>query len=166
MTQSVAGGVRLAAFRGMTTLLTTREVWLTRNRMLADHLELETLFERLKDAFAANAREDTQALWTELERRLEAHLAAEEELLFPRFREVDAAEVEALEAEHQRIRQNLEELGVGVDLKLVRASVARAFIEALEAHAAREDALLYRWADEAADEATRRALAERLVPLG
>lgn len=150
----------------MTTLLTTREVWLTRNRMLADHLELETLFERLKDAFSANAREDTQALWTELERRLEAHLAAEEELLFPRFREVDAAEVEALEAEHQRIRQNLEELGVGVDLKLVRASVARAFIEALEAHAAREDALLYRWADEAADEATRRALAERLVPLG
>jgi hemerythrin superfamily protein len=145
--------------------LTTRDVWLIRNRMLADHRELETLFEHLKDAFAADAREDTQALWTQLERRLERHFEAEETLLFPRFRQVDAAEVRALEDQHRAIRTQLDELGAGVDLKLVRDEVARAFIAALEAHAAREDALLYRWADEAADEATRRALADRLTPV-
>jgi hemerythrin superfamily protein len=147
------------------TTLTTRDVWLIRNRLLADHRELEALFEQLKDAFGANAREDTQALWTRLEQRLTRHFEAEEQLLFPRFLQVDAPEVRALEAEHRAIRTKLDELGVGVDLKLVRDDVARAFLAALEAHAAREDALLYRWADEAADEATRRALADRLTPL-
>lgn len=131
-----------------------------------DHHELASLFERLRDAFAADAREDTQTLWTELQRRLGAHLDAEETLLFPRFKEVDPKEVDALLAEHVRLRAQLEELGVGVDLKLVREPVAKAFLDTLDAHAKREDALLYRWADEAADEATRRALAKRLEPRG
>ena len=150
---------------GMTTL-TPRDVWLIRDRLLADHRELEALFEQLKDAFAANAREDTQALWRRLEDRLERHFAAEESVLLPRFAEKAPDEVAALRAEHAALRAAMAELAVGVDLKLVRDEVARAFLSALEAHAAREDALLYRWADQAADEATRRALAERFAPLG
>ncbi|MEW5742735.1 MAG: hemerythrin domain-containing protein [Myxococcota bacterium] len=150
----------------MTKALSTREVWLVRNGMLADHRELEALFQRLLDAFAANAREDTQALWTELQHRLISHLEAEEQLLFPHFAAVNPAEVEALKEEHRQLRRQLDELGVGVDLKLVRAEVAKAFIEALEAHACREDALLYQWADEAADAATRRTLAQRFTSLG
>lgn len=116
----------------------------TRDRLLAEHARLETLFEHLLDAFAADAREDTQAYWTELEAGLERHFAAEEQLYFPKFEQVDAAETRALRAEHDRIRRQLAELGAGVDLKLVRDDVARAFIEALRAHAKREDELLYR----------------------
>lgn len=167
MTRGVTNGPALAEPGPMTAPLTTREVWSIRSRMVADHRELESLFGRVLDAFAAgDAREDTQALWSELQRRLGAHLDAEEALLFPRFREVNAAEVTALLAEHTHLRGQLDELGVGVDLKLVREPVVRAFIDTLRAHAKREDALLYAWADDAADEATRRALAERVVPLG
>lgn len=149
----------------MNALLSTDEVWRIRSRMTTDHHELAGLFERLRDAFAADAREDTQTLWTELQRRLGAHLDAEETLLFPRFQAVDPGETKALLADHVRLRAQLEELGVGVDLKLVREAVAKAFLDTLEAHAHREDELLYRWADDAADEATRRALAERLTPI-
>lgn len=148
----------------MNAPVSTHEVWRIRGRMTTDHRELANLFERLRDAFAANAREDTQSLWSELQRRMAAHLDAEETLLFPRFQAVDPKEVAALLAEHVRLRAQLDELGVGVDLKLVREPVAKAFFDTLEAHAKREDALLYRWADEAADDATRRALAERVTP--
>jgi hemerythrin-like domain-containing protein len=118
-------------------------------RLLHDHLELDALFTRLMDAFQANAREDTQSLWTELERRLERHFQVEERHLFPRFEKLDATETRALREDHTRLRQRLGELGAGVDLKLVRAEVARDFIDMLRAHAKREDELLYRWAREA-----------------
>ncbi len=117
-------------------------------RLLADHHRLEKLFTLVMDAFEADAREDTQRLWTELEHGLERHFAAEERFLFPQFDPLDPAETAALRAEHVTIMRQLEELGVGVDLKLVRAEVARAFIDSLRAHATREDAVLYRWADE------------------
>lgn len=117
-------------------------------RMLADHRRLEALFTKVMDAFNANAREDTQQLWHELENGLERHLLAEECFLFPRFATVDLTELRALQDDHAMIRARMAELGVGVDLKLVRAEVAQGFLDALRAHAAREDAFLYRWARE------------------
>lgn len=119
-----------------------------KQRMLADHRRLESLFTRVMDAFDANAREDTQALWTELEYGLERHFRAEEKYLFPKFSQLDATETAGLQAEHALLRRQLQDLGVGVDLKLVKADVAKGFIDMLRAHASREDAVLYRWADE------------------
>lgn len=118
-------------------------------RLLDDHVELDALFSKLMDAFNANAREDTQSLWTDLERRLERHFAVEERYLFPKFSALDATETRALQDDHSRLRRRLGELGAGVDLKLVRAEVARDFIDTLRAHATRENELLYRWAREA-----------------
>ena len=118
--------------------------------MLADHWRLENLFARLLEAFAMDAREDTQGLWTELECSLEGHFELEERHLFPQFAKVFPAETDALKAEHRLIRDQLAALGVGVDLKMVREAVARDFIGALRAHASREDKLLYRWAEESA----------------
>jgi hemerythrin-like domain-containing protein len=117
-------------------------------RLLADHRRLEDLFTRLRDAFDANAREDTQTLWSELETGLEKHFAAEEKYLFPRFAKLDATETKGLLGEHELIRHQLGELGMGVDLTLVRADVAKGFLDALHAHAQREDEILYRWARE------------------
>lgn len=120
-----------------------------RERLLADHRRLETLFTQVQDAFDANAREDTQTLWTELERGLERHFTAEERWLFPAFSKIDATETAALQADHELLRRELSELGMAVDLKLVRADVAKGFLEQLRAHAQRENDVLYRWADEA-----------------
>lgn len=116
--------------------------------LLEDH-HLDGLFTRLMEAFDANAREDTQTLWSELDRKLERHFAVEERFLFPKFARLDATETRALMDDHQRLRQRLATLGAGVDLKLVRAEVAKDFIDTLRAHAKREDELLYRWAREA-----------------
>lgn len=134
-------------------------------RLLADHRRLEKLFTQLMDAFNADAREDTQQLWSELERGLETHFTAEERFLFPSFGEVDAKETRELAAEHTALRSRLADLGVGVDLKCVRADVAQDFIDGIRRHAAREDELLYRWANTSLAEDAAARLSQAL-PLG
>jgi len=134
-------------------------------RFLADHRRLEKLFTQLMEAFNADAREETQQLWSELERGLETHFTAEERFLFPSFALVDPVETGHLSAEHAALRARVADLGVGVDLKLVRADVAKDFIDGIRAHAAREDALLYRWANTALPEEAAARLAQSL-PLG
>jgi len=133
-----------------------------RDQMLAEHSRLENLFARLLEAFTTDSREETQSLWTELEHGLEAHFEQEEHYLFPLFARVFPAETNALKAEHRQIRDQLATLGVGVDLKLVHVALARDFIEALRAHANREDRLLYRWAEESASPTTLHPGFERL----
>lgn len=120
-----------------------------KQRLLADHRRLEQLFLQLMAAFDANAREDTQRLWSELERGLDAHFSLEERQLLPAYAKVDSTETRALLSEHALLRAQLAELGAGVDLKLVRAEVAQGFIDMLRAHGEREDALLYSWANDA-----------------
>lgn len=127
-----------------------------------DHVELSTLFDRLVAAFEGGDREDAAAMFRTFEQRLTAHLDFEDAHLLPAFAKVDAQEAAALAAAHQAIRTRLTELGVGVDLHLTRASAVTAMVTALRAHAAREDVLLYQWADVALDTPTRRSLLERL----
>lgn len=131
----------------MTTWNTPRRLTFVRDQLLIEHRRLDALYEQLMDAFAANSREDTQTGWTELSLALEAHFDVEERHLFPPYSEVNPDEVKGLQAEHRRLGGLLAELGVGVDLKLVRHGVAKAFIASLRAHALREERLLYRWVD-------------------
>lgn len=112
-----------------------------------DHARLDALFTELLDQFEEGNQHDVRAAWVEFDDGLTAHLDLEERVILPLFAQVDRAEAEALRAEHVRIRQLLAELGVGVDLHLVRLDLAREFIDALRAHARREDQLLYRWAE-------------------
>ena len=129
-----------------------------RDRLLTDHRRLELLFTHVLDAFDADAREDCQQYWAMLENGLERHFTAEERYIFPSFMKFDPAETRALREDHDIIRSKMAELGVGVELKLVRAELAHRFIEALRDHAAREDKLLYRWIDEHPSMMTRQLL--------
>ena len=130
--------------------------------MIESHEHLNTLFSQLLDALAANAP-DARELWTKLDHELLAHMEAEERFVLPAFARIDREEALALLREHGRIREQLLELGVAVDLHCIRLEQSRAFIETLRAHAGREDNLLYRWADTRLDarlgEATRRHIA-------
>jgi len=130
--------------------------------MTSDHDRLAGVYDRLLDALEANAP-DVRTLWTELDHGLLAHLEAEERFVLPAFAKVDRDEAVALLREHGKIREQLLELGIAVDLHFIRLEQSRAFIDALRSHAAREDRLLYRWADERLDralaEATRRHIA-------
>jgi len=111
-----------------------------------DHERLERLFEDLIAAFDADARQDAARLWGELDRGLAAHMDFEERHLLPAFRAVHLREADDLLCEHDLIRCRLMALGVGVDLHLLRVEVVADFVALLRAHARREEALFYHWA--------------------
>jgi hypothetical protein len=54
-------------------------------------------------------------------------------------------------------------LGIGVDLHLTRFEMVRELVHESRAHAAREDDLSYRWADQRLDEHKRMTLRARLL---
>jgi hypothetical protein len=116
------------------------------NHMLRDHHHLEDEYCRLLEAIEVDAP-TVRELWTELEHGLLAHMEAEERYMLPAFATVDRVEALALLREHGQIRELLLELGVAIDLHLLRFERSKEFIAALRAHASREDKLLYRWAD-------------------
>ena len=129
-----------------------------RDRFLADHRRLEDLFEQTLDAFERGAREELSELWTRFELELERHMGAEERFLLPAFARANADEAEAILADHKEFRCRLTEIGVGVDLHIIRLAVASKFIDHLRAHAHREDKLLYQWGDEHLDHGARLSL--------
>lgn len=113
-----------------------------------DHRRLDQLFTALLNALRADAREDVLRLWAAFDDGLCQHMALEEEHILPALRDEDAALADALAKEHQEIRSKLVELGVAVDLHEIREQTVSDFVEQLRAHARREDAWAYRWADE------------------
>ncbi|MEO8178896.1 MAG: hemerythrin domain-containing protein [Deltaproteobacteria bacterium] len=136
-----------------------------RDRLTRDHARLERLFEELRAALDADASQDAARLWGELDQGLGAHMAFEECHVLPAFRTVDRREADDLLREHVLIRRRLIELGVGVDLHLVRVEVVADFIALLRAHARREDALLYLWAEQALPESAQ-SLFQAASPAG
>jgi len=120
--------------------------------MTASHRSLARQFDQLLAAMEANAP-DVRELWNGLDRDLRAHMEAEERFVLPAFAKVDADEARALVRNHGLFREMLLELGVAVDLHCIREELSRPFIDLLRDHAAREDALLYRWAETRLDAA-------------
>lgn len=134
-------------------------------RLIAEHGKLDDLLDRLIAAYRTGDRGVAASSFAELEHHLEAHLAMEEQLLFPEFARFDLREADELRAEHRAIRSRMALLGVGVDLHLTRLPAIEDLALVLRRHASREDALLYRWADrELADPAHREALEQFFPP--
>lgn len=133
-----------------------------RQAFLADHRRLEALLDDLLPAFEANDREEISRLWTLVEAGVLAHFDAEETHLIPDLLRKSACDARVIVREHQHLRSRLAELGVAVDLHLVRLETARHFVAELRAHAMSEDRLLYRGSDAHLDAATQRATVEAL----
>jgi hemerythrin-like domain-containing protein len=159
--QSFVLGTSVAEHRGMNAR-STAPSQIIRDHFLADHRRLEDLFEDTLNAFEDGVREELSELWTRFESDLQRHMDAEEKFLLPAFARVNATEAQAVLADHEEFRRRIAELGVGVDLHIVRLAVASKFIDRLRAHAHREDELLYRWADENLDEGNRTSLLRAL----
>lgn len=130
--------------------------------LVADHARLERLFDDLIAALSADARQEVNRLWTELDTGLTRHMDLEEKSLFPALAGAHPSELAELRAEHVRIRTLLAELGVGVDLHVVNAETVSQFESALKAHARREDELIYRLADTALERTARQRLRDHL----
>jgi Hemerythrin HHE cation binding domain len=123
---------------------------------------LERTFREAELAARACDREGLRDAWSRLEKLLLAHVAAEEEFLFPAFEKADAAEAGALREEHMSLRRQFCELGVGVDLHLVGSPLVSQFIADLRRHAEREKSLAFPWAERNLPREVRHALASAL----
>jgi len=127
-----------------------------RARLASEHDELDAFLDRLIAAFRTGDRGEAGDAYEELEWRLRDHFAFEEESLFEEFARTEPAETEALRREHVDLVARLEALGVGVDLHETRLGEIEELAQLLRRHATREDALLYRWADQAFADLDRR----------
>lgn len=130
--------------------------------MTRSHVDLRDLLGRVLAAMAADARDDVAALWTGLDHGLLAHMEAEERFVLPLFALVDHEEARSLLREHGRLREQLLQLGVAVDLHCARYESSEDFAALLERHAAREERLLYRWADQRLEPSAVERVIERV----
>jgi hypothetical protein len=118
-----------------------------KERLMAEHRQVEELLEEMMRAVQVSDRRGLCEAWNHFDRELEAHMRFEEETLLDRFEEVDPAEARAIRAEHAEIRRLMGELGVGVELHMLRSDIAEQLFIKLRAHGNREEAILYAWAE-------------------
>lgn len=118
------------------------------SRLLADHRHLNALFSQLLDDMHAGEWPICQETWSHFERELLDHIDAEERFVLPSFQRVNPSETAKLQDEHATVRSLLVDIGVGLELHTVKEEHVQRLVELLRSHAAREDALLYRWASQ------------------
>jgi hypothetical protein len=129
-----------------------------RSLLSHDHVRLVRLLEQLLAASTLEARLDLARLWAEFESGLKRHLQLEECYLFPGLQQLAPAEAAVLVREHAEIRAHLSRVGIALELRLATHELAEEFARLLGIHAAREDALIYRWAEKQLAGPTRSAL--------
>lgn len=96
------------------------------------------------------------------EHALRDHVAAEEELILPAYEEHAPADAQAIRDNHAAIRKALDRIGIEVELHVVRAHSVSELVDSLRAHAAREDAAMYPWAQAHLSVASQRQLFLRI----
>lgn len=114
-----------------------------RDHFLADHRRLDAIMARLLRAFQVGDREQVANYWSEFDAGLCAHLEAEEKFLLPVILTTHERDARIIIQEHKHIRARLVELGIAVDLHVIRIEDARNFVAELQAHAHHEDSVLY-----------------------
>lgn len=134
-----------------------------RDAMRDDHRRLEQVFDALLNYVHVDDRLGMQAAWRDFERGLTTHLQIEDEVMLPLLERACLNEAATIRKEHRLIRSMLAELGVRLDVHLLREETVEAFVALLRAHAAREDELLYRLAEGQLDEGSKSSILERLA---
>ncbi|HEX8108028.1 MAG TPA: hemerythrin domain-containing protein [Kofleriaceae bacterium] len=131
--------------------------------LLAEHhRELETACRALLGHTYGEDPRELSLQYRAFERSTLDHLAAEEELILPAYADHDPDDAAAIRREHATIRRLLFQVGIEVELHIVRAGTVKRLIDVLQAHAAREDASVYRWAQDHLPLSTRRQLFVRI----
>jgi hypothetical protein len=116
--------------------------------MLAgDHHRLEREFQVIVTRAEGGDFQQLEIAWLAFERALLQHLEAEERTLIPALAQDRPTEAQALLEDHAGIRIKLLQLGVDLDLHCLSAERVTTFVEALRAHAHREENMFYPWVD-------------------
>ncbi len=133
-----------------------------RKRLDQDHEELRQLLLRLTQDARDPSGNALRSTWNELERRLLAHLEAEEQYLLPLVEGSHPAQVDCTRSEHAQIRRLVSELGLAIELHAAREPMIGELIRTLDEHAEREDRTLYRFAGDKASMAVQHRIAVML----
>ena len=128
-------------------------------QLVGHHRRIEEQFERILAVPAGGgAPAATAALWIDFDLRLRAHLELEESMLVSILFRSSPRDATAIVTEHQHIRTRLGELHGAAVANAFRADIGRSFLHELRAHGRREEAVLYRWADENLDDSAKRSI--------
>ncbi len=126
------------------------------------HLELEAAFDALLRDRAAEDPHLLATRWRVLDAAIRDHMDAEEDLIIPGYQLTAPEEGDELRTEHARIRECLDEV-FDSRIHVIRRQRLRHLLELLRAHAAREDASMYPWAERNLPLAVRRQLFVRIA---
>ena len=108
----------------------------------AEHAHLDSLFNALLESYQSGLWDDVRARWNEAELALRAHMAREEEQIFPTLRDADAEETNALLREHVALGERLAAVGLALELHAVPLGDMEALVAQSRAHSLREDSFL------------------------
>jgi hemerythrin-like domain-containing protein len=122
--------------------------------LLADHHHLAQLITQLRASVNVGDEVELQQPWNEFEDALREHLEAEEKFLLPMYAHVAPDQAAALHNDHMCLIELLECIGLDVELHFARREKIDLLLDFLRRHSAREEAGLYRWAEESVTMAT------------
>jgi hemerythrin superfamily protein len=117
-----------------------------------DHARLERAFDAMLAAAERGDWEDLRRRWPSFGRELTRHMDAEEIRIISGFGREHPREARTLLDDHARIRAQLTELELELEMGDVTVARAHGFMIDLREHAAREDAVLYPWAARGLDD--------------
>jgi len=116
--------------------------------MLAgDHVRLHRAFQSIVTRAYGGDYQQLEGEWVTFERALQQHLDAEERTLIPALAQDRPGEARVLLEEHARMRVTVLQMGIDLELHCLRVERVEAFVEALHAHAVREENVFYPWVD-------------------
>ena len=128
-------------------MITSERLSSLESMLAGDHHRLDRAFERIVTRAQGGDFQQIEAEWSTFQNALLDHLDAEERHLLPALAKDRPAEAQALYDDHARIRVRLLQLGLDLDLHCLSAERVEAFVEALRAHAHREENVFYPWVD-------------------
>lgn len=128
-------------------MITSERLSSLESMLAGDHHRLDRAFERIVTRTYGGDFQQIEAEWSRFQNALLEHLDAEERHLLPALAKDRPAEAQALYDDHARIRGQLLQLGVDLDLHCLPAGRVEAFVAVLRAHAHREENVFYPWVD-------------------
>jgi hemerythrin superfamily protein len=128
-------------------MITAQRLSSLESMLAGDHDRLDRAFQAIVTRAYGGDFQLLEAEWLTFQSALLDHLDAEEKHLIPALAEDRPGEAQTLLDEHTRIRIQLLQLGVDLDLHCLRAERVEAFVDSMRAHAHREEHIFYPWVD-------------------
>jgi hemerythrin-like domain-containing protein len=135
-----------------------------RDVLLADHRRMDGVLTRIVVALEAVDPDRVATEWAEFHRALTRHLDAEDRYLIPALFVSRPRDAQSLLQEHRHVRGRVVDLDNHIGKGTLNADTLRGFVDELSAHARRETAVLYEWADDGLDESDRDAVLRAVTP--